>query len=271
MPREPDADALRSLPLRDFVRAREALATRLERKGKADQAKRVRRLRRPSPVVWALNTLASGPGALGELAEAVGQLRRAQLGQGDVRAATTRYRAAIGPLLRGAAEQLRAAGVRVSPALERRLHDTLLAAVADRRLRDALIAGRLTEERAAAGFDVLASGPIPAGVRPRPLTLPSPSRGGEGKGRAALAAERASKAERRRQLRAEREARTAERRARCQAQALETAARRQERAAAAAEAKVEATRAVLLAQERHAADLRRAAGAARDAARAVTR
>ncbi len=240
------------------MRARSALAAKLEKKGKVAEARQVRRLRRPSPVVWALNNAVNGRGAVDELAEAVGQLRRAQLGQGELQPAMQRYRAAIGPIVRGAAEKLRDAGVRMSPALERRLHDTLLAAVADRRIRADLVAGRLKEERAAAGFDVLAQGPLPA--MSRRSASPRTS---------ALAVREPSKAERRRQVRAEREARQATRRAEREARELDAAARRKERAAEAAEAKVHAMRTALQEAERRVAALRSAANEARDAHRAA--
>ncbi len=243
------------------MRARSALAAKLEKQGKAAAAKEVRRLRRPSPVIWALNnSMARAPRVVQDLADAVSQLRRAQLGQGELRPAMERFRAAIGPLVRGAAAKLRDTDTRVSPAVERRLHDTLLAAVADRRLRADLMAGRLTEEREAAGFDVLTKGPIPA------ARLRAPFAKEERKAKTAGAA----KAERRRQRAAEREARQAARQAQRAAKARDAAARRTEHAAAAAEAKVEAMRAALLEEERRAAQLRRAATEARDAARGVS-
>lgn len=241
--------SLRPVPPGDFVRARNSLATKLEKNGRVADARRVRRLRRPSPVVWALNNSASTPREIDALADAVGDLRRAQLGQREFRPAMERLRAAIAPILRGASGRLRLAGVRMSPALERRLRDTLLASVADRRLRADLAAGRLTGERGAAGFDILTQGPIPA------PSLPAGS------------PKATAPAERTRQRRAEREARQAARRAQREARALERVASRKARAAAAAAAKVEALRASLLERERRAADLQRAATAARDAAR----
>ena len=241
--------SLRAVPPGDFIRARNSLAAKLEKNGRVAEARRVRRLRRPSPVVWALNNSASMPREIDALADAVGDLRRAQLGQREFRPAMERLRAAIAPILRSASERLRLGGIRMSPALERRLRDTLLASVADRRLRADLTAGRLTGERGAAGFDILTQGSIPAAS----LRAGSP--------KASPPADRA------RQRRAEREARQAARRAQREARALERVASRKARAAAAAAAKVEALRASLLERERQAADLQRAATAARDAAR----
>src|SRR5262245_57985493 len=162
MKKSDPAANLGSVPPADFVRARNSLAARLQEEGNVEEARHVRRLRRPSPVVWALNNSASAYREVAALADAVADLRRAQLGQRDFRPAMDRLRAAIAPIMRSASEKLRLARVPMSPALERRLHDTLIASVTDRRLRADLLAGRLTEERGAAGFDILAEGPLPA-------------------------------------------------------------------------------------------------------------
>jgi hypothetical protein len=244
---------LQSATPRDFVRARNALVAKLQKDGHVAEARRVRRLRRPSPVVWALNNAASARREVGELADAVTELRRAQLGEREFRPAMDRLRAALAPIMRRASEKLKLARIPLSPALERRLHDTLIASVVDRRLRADLLAGRLTEERGAAGFDILTKGPVPAGSA------------------RAKARKDSGPVERRRRRQAEREARAAARRAQRNARALNRMADRKARAAEAAEAKTEALRGALLQQERRAADLRAAASAARDAARAATR
>jgi hypothetical protein len=239
---------LRSVEPGDFVRARNSLAAKLQEDGKVAEARHVRRLRRPSPVVWALNNSASAPREVGALADAVARLRRAQLGQQhEFRPAMDRLRAAIAPIMHSASEKLRLARIPMSPALERRLRDTLIASVADRGLRADLLAGRLTEERGAAGFDILAKGPIPA-VSPREK------------------ARKERPAERRRQLNADRESRKAAKRAQREARALNRVAEAKARAAGAAAAKVEAMRAALQELERRAADLQRAATEAREAA-----
>ena len=244
---------LRAVAPGDFVSARNALAARLKEEGKVAEARQVRRLRRPSPVVWALNNSASAPREVGALADAVADLRRAQLGQRDFRPAMDRLRAAIAPLMRSASEKLRLARIPMSPVLERRLRDTLIASVADRGLRADLLAGRLTEERGAAGFDILAKGPIPA-VSPR-----------------AKARKERRPAERRRQLKADRESREGAKRAQREVRALNRVAEAKARAADTAAAKVEAMRAALLEQERRTADLQRAATEAREAAREAQR
>jgi len=216
--------------------------------------------------VWALNNSASAPHELNALADAVTDLRRAQLGQREFRPAMERLRGAIAPILRSALEKLRLARVPVSPALERRLHDTLIASVADRRLRADLLAGRLTEERGAAGFDILAQGPIPVAS---PRARPRKERGVT-EARRQRVAERAAreKAEEaaRESREVTRESRKAARRAQRETRTLNRLADQKTRAADAAVAKVEVMRAALLEQERRAAELRAAATTAREAA-----
>src|SRR5258705_11103722 len=168
-------DALRDVPPREFVRARDALAARLAEEGKGTEAREIRRLPRPSPVVWALNrTAGAQPRALNALIQAVDRLRRAQLGQGELRTATEGYRTVFEPVVRSAVDTLHDTASAGSAALQRRLRSTLLAAGTDRQLRADLMAGALTGEQTEPGFAVLSQGPITPGVAPsRPATPPS--------------------------------------------------------------------------------------------------
>jgi hypothetical protein len=264
-----DADALRTVPPGEFVRARTALAARLEQKGKSAEARQIRRLRRPSPIVWALNMAATRPRAIDELADAADRLRRAQLGQGDLRPAIERYRAALEPVIRAAAERLREAGVRISPTIERRLQATLLAAVTDRRLRAELATGRLTEEHAEPGFEVLTRGPIPAeflrarrGIARTPSAHAQPSTAQPPPEEPETPRRDPVKAERHRQDK-EHTTRKVTRQTQRQLKALDKAARRQERAADAADRKVQELRTALHKRERQAKLLRTSANEAR--------
>lgn len=277
-------DPLRDVSPREFVGARNALAAQLAKQGKAVEARQVRRLRRPSPVVWALNrTAAARSRELDALADAVDRLRRAQLGQGDLRNATERYRAAFEPIIHSASEVLVDAGTRVPPALERRIRGTLLAAVTDRRLRADLVAGRLIDEHAEPGFAVITGGPIPADflldgpAKARPAPRPSPrqdtaepSTAPEHRPRAKPRAElgRADRRERakvrRQALKEARDARQAARRAERDARALERDARQKERAARAVEKQVDAARTTLRDLEQRGDALRTAANKARE-------
>ena len=117
-PRRPPADDLREIPPREFVQARNALAARLAQSGRSAEARQVARLPRPSPVAWALNRISiSRARELRVLIGAADRLRRAQLGQGNQRAATEDYRRAFEPLAREANRLLRDAGSSVSAAL----------------------------------------------------------------------------------------------------------------------------------------------------------
>jgi hypothetical protein len=119
--RRSPADGLRDVPPREFVGARTALAARLAREGKTAEARQVARLRRPSPVVWALNRVAIvRPRDIQALVGAVDRLRRAQLGGGDLRSATADYRAELDALVRAAGGALKEAATTVSAALDPR-------------------------------------------------------------------------------------------------------------------------------------------------------
>jgi hypothetical protein len=238
-------DALRDVPPREFVSARRTLAARLAREGKTGEARAVARLRRPSPVVWALNRIAlARPREVRALADAVDRLRRAQLGRGDLRASAGDYRTAFDPLVRAAVGVLTDAGTRVSAAVDRRIRSTLLAAVTDRRLRVELVSGRLSEERPDPGFAALAGAPAPARTKPR---------------------RRSSAREAAQARRLARQAARTTREAARHARALERQAERAERAAARAERRVEARRRSLRALEDRSAALRAAADEARKA------
>ena len=260
-PKASPADALRAVPPRDFVGARNALAAQLAKGGKAAEARQVARLRRPSPVAWALNRAAAArPRELGALVDAVDRLRRAQLGGGDLRPAAERYRSAFEPLVRGAGQALREAGAAVSAALDRRIRSTLLAAVTDRGLRADLEAARLADEHADPGFAVLSGGPVPAGFlldRPRKKRSADPAKpapAGEAGETRRLARE---------QARAAQLAAREEQRATRVARSLARQADRAERAAQAAERRVAAMRRALAALERRSGELRAAAEEAR--------
>src|ERR1044071_1512091 len=51
----PDIDALYKLPLPEFTAARNALAGRLKKAGRADEAERIKALTKPSVPAWAVN------------------------------------------------------------------------------------------------------------------------------------------------------------------------------------------------------------------------
>jgi hypothetical protein len=261
-PRKTPADDLRELPPREFVQARNALAARLAQSGRRAEARRVARLPRPSPVVWALNRAATTRAReLRVLIDAADRLRGAQLGQGDQRAATEHYRRAFEPLAREANRILRDAGSSVSAALDRRIRSTLLAAVTDPGLRAELGAGRLAGEHADPGFAVLSRGTtVPTEfLRDRPKRRPA----AQARATPGPVPRPSPPIDDSRKLRRER-ARAAREAAR-ETRSLETRARRAERAAQKAEKRLEAMRRDLRALEERSATLKTAAEAARNA------
>jgi hypothetical protein len=154
------ADAIGKLyavPLAAFTRERDALAAALKKADHAAQARAVRQLRRPSAALWATNQLAhTDAERLVAFLDGITQVQKTQLR--DPRAAAealTNQRRELQHLVRRAGELLANQGSRATPATERRISDTLLGAAVDRPRADELRHGRLTQELAAPGFEVL--------------------------------------------------------------------------------------------------------------------
>ena len=158
-------DELYAAPLDDFVATRNALAARLQGSGKADVAKGVRRVAKPKATVWALNKLARDGDAklLKGFLVAFDALKRAQLRRpDDVAAAMKHLRDATEAVIHRATDAIAKAGVRVSVDTHRRIGTTLRGAAAS--ARDELLAGTLTHEITAPGFEVF-GGATPVGRR----------------------------------------------------------------------------------------------------------
>jgi hypothetical protein len=160
-------EALYAVPLRDFTRERNARAAALAKAGNATAAEAVKALRRPPAWLWVTNQLGRLEGKhLAAFLEAASRLHATQLRDPQAAGATAQqHRAHLGTLLQRARDVLRREGHRVTPALERRISNTLLGAAADGRLADDLRHGRLTSGVQAPGFDALLGAPG-AGRRP---------------------------------------------------------------------------------------------------------
>lgn len=154
-------------PLASFVAERDALARTLRSAGRRDEAARVKKLRKPKLVAWALDAGARAePGALAALVAAVDGLRDAQDG-GDVRAAIADLRAAEGPVVDAATE---AAGDHDQPVDRATLASAVRAVVGDPEALAALRAGRLVDVPAGGGLGVPLAGPaIPPGDGAAPI------------------------------------------------------------------------------------------------------
>ncbi len=157
---EHELDALYALPLDQYTKARNDLASRLRKAHQADVAAEVRALKKPSAVAWAANSLVRTDGQLiGELLAAGERLRTVQqqaLGgkarADDVAEASAAERDAVRALLAAARKRL---GGRATPTLLDRLGQTLRAAAVDDHARLLLERGRLTDELKAVGFGPL--------------------------------------------------------------------------------------------------------------------
>jgi len=173
---ERELDELYALPLEQFTKARNDLASRLRKAHQSDKAAEVSALRKPSVVVWTANRLARAkPDLVRALVAAGERLREVQqrglAGEADVdevNDAAAHERDAVRALLTAAREE----GGRgtTAPMLDR-LSQTLRAAAVDPEASRRLAAGRLTEELEAVGFGPLEAvtprhrGPSPDEVR----------------------------------------------------------------------------------------------------------
>ena len=156
-----EIDYLFQLPLSHFIAARKALSTRLKKDGRADEAKRVNDLAKPSISVWAVNQLYWQHRVQFDQLIAAGQrFRRAHTSRtgkpGELNEALETRREAINRLSDLASELLREAGH--NPALDtmRRIASTLEAISAYAVLPDDQAAGRLTMDLDPPGFESLA-------------------------------------------------------------------------------------------------------------------
>ena len=151
---------LYAVPLGAFTRERDALVAALTKDKRADEARAVRQLRRPSAPLWATNQLAHAERErLDAFLDGIVQVRKSQLR--DPRAAAeglARQRRELHTLVRRAGELLTQHGTRATPDALRRISDTLLGAAVDGQRAKDLRHGQLTEELDAPGFEVLAGG-----------------------------------------------------------------------------------------------------------------
>ena len=203
-----EIDRLFALPLAEFTSARNDTVKRLKKAGEDEAAERVAALTKPSVPVWTINQLArQDKAAMRALLDAAAKLRKAQeraLAGGDpeaLREAQRNERDALRDLTQRAEGILEQAGRPASRPVLERIRSTLGAAALADPTRDALKAGRLTDEVEMSGFDAL------AGIEPAPRKPGQP--------RDELAERRKQKAEREREhRRLEKNARDLEARAR---------------------------------------------------------
>jgi hypothetical protein len=205
-----EGDLLYALPLEEFTKARDALATRLRRAGDRGEAASVKALKKPTTPAWAVNQLSRrSREGIEELIASADRLRKAQqelLHGGPAQAvweATLAERDALGRLTEDARTILTDAGHAATRAMLDKISDTLAASSADPAARVLLRRGILTSEMHRSGFgDLLGGAPAAGGALkavPKPRsrrTRATSGRSERPKGgptaRAVLEAERAS-------------------------------------------------------------------------------
>lgn len=163
---------LYALPPGDFTRERNARAAALKKAGRDADAVAVKQLKRPGPALWAVNQLTRAASArLAAFLQSVDKIRRAQLQ--DPRAAASavqQQRSDLDALVTRAEGLLAEQGLSATQAVRRRISDTLRGAAVDADRVHDLRAGRLTEELAAPGFEVLLGAPRGGHLRVVPHT-----------------------------------------------------------------------------------------------------
>ena len=159
----PDVDALYKLPLAEFTASRNALAGRLKKSGRAEEAERIKALMKPSVPAWAVNQLFwKHRDRFDRLIAAGDRLRTAQAsklagGAGDVRGAIDELRETLSDLTRTAADMLRESGSNMTPELMRRVTSTLEALASIGIVPGGPQPGRLHDEVEPPGFETLAA------------------------------------------------------------------------------------------------------------------
>jgi hypothetical protein len=173
---EDAATELYALAPADFTSQRARLSASARKEGRADVAKEIAELRKPTAAAWLINQLARGEQEAGpdlERLEALGvALREAQsrLDGTQMRELAKQRQEIVRALVRRAADLLGGTGQKLSAAVQRELEETYGAAVADEQAALAVLSGRLTRALVYAGMgevDVTAATATPlSSVRP---------------------------------------------------------------------------------------------------------
>ena len=168
-------DALYAAPIAEFTAARNSLAKSLEAAGRKDDAARVKARKKPSASAWAVNALALTEPKL--LAALVASGERLRGKPSDVREAMRERREAVTAAARAAERALTGAGHAANADTQRRISSTLEAIATWGKTPGGPIAGRLTEDVPAPGFDEIAAlGLLGAGVSKQKAAAPVPPR-----------------------------------------------------------------------------------------------
>lgn len=164
-----EAEKLLAVTPDEFVIERQRLARKLRDAGRSDEAAAVARIRKPPPVVLAVNRAARArPKAARGAAGAALRVKKTQVG-GDpdaFKGALDDLEDSLELLADVAIAHVAPSGKRPSEAIRRRVRDLLRNAVADDEAREALARGVLSTETETSGFAPFA-GMVPTPARPR--------------------------------------------------------------------------------------------------------
>lgn len=180
---------LRQVQPESFVATRDALSRRLRQAGDREAAEEVRRLRRPSSPLWALNQLAAAtPDRVTELIQAGEALRETtqqalQGGQAGLGRLSSAHARLVDRLTGEAMELLARLPAPATSETRSRIWTMLRVASLDPALASGLAEGSLAEEPMSTGFDSLLGfdlGTAPSrAVRDRPASPPPTKAGGK--------------------------------------------------------------------------------------------
>lgn len=155
-----EIDPIFRLPLAEFTGARNALAARLKKEGRAVEADRVKAVAKPPAPAWAVNQLYwQDPKSFETLLTAGERIRHAQTGKlrnVDLRALLDEKKQLMTALITRASAILAAGGHASSPDAMRRVSATLESLAAWGERDGVPKAGRLTADLDPPGFDTLA-------------------------------------------------------------------------------------------------------------------
>jgi len=158
-----DIDTLYQLPLGEFTSARNALATRLKKEGRADEAEQIKSLQKPPVTAWTVNQLHwRDRKAMDELLAVGERFRKAQAAQlagkaTELRSLINERREVLGQLVKRAHEILSESGHAMSPDAARRITTTLEALATWGNTPGAPQPGRLSDDMDPPGFEALAA------------------------------------------------------------------------------------------------------------------
>jgi len=154
-----EIDTLFQLPLAEFTQARNALASRLKKDGRADDAARVKALAKATATAWAVNQLYwSDRRDVEHLLALSAKVRKAHTGAPeDLRELLEERRELVSELAGRAEAILREGAHAVTPDAMRRITVTLDSLASWGRTEGAPQAGRLTTDLEPLGFDGLAA------------------------------------------------------------------------------------------------------------------